>query len=295
MIIVAIILALLLAGALFYYRRKVNFILNGIRVEKNNSAKKEQTISELKIQIRSYENDLKDKDSLLSAHKANEDDLRHKLKAAEDAMIEIENRFESSSEALKENNKKLSNNLISAGNDINRLNQSIQEKDRVNMDLVEANKALIEKMADLKKQNLSAVSSAGGYEKSNKNLRATVETLTEQYNENVRKYNALAEKYEALEKSHEELEIEYDKVLAILSGPKEDNVDPEEENGVVEEMVDYLVQSHNAKEEEEEEDAPELPPVEELVEEKKEEKPKEPEKVQGVLKQLKKKGKKKKN
>lgn len=196
MVFVAILFLLLFVGSVFYYRRKLKFTLVGIASYKSASESKDYRINELRVQVGLIENEVRDKTRIIEESNSYIKELEDSLHKSGEALDEVGSQYEKKLGNMEANNRKLSNDLVMAGRDISDLKDLLAEKDKVNNSLIETNRGLLEKIADMKKQNMSLVSSAGGYEKSNKSLREALEKLRNDHNENVRKYNELAEEYE---------------------------------------------------------------------------------------------------
>lgn len=242
MVFVAILFLLLFVGSVFYYRRKLKFTLVGIASYKSASESKDYRINELRVQIGLIENEVRDKTRIIEESNSYIKELEDSLHKSGEALDEVGSQYEKKLGNMEANNRKLSNDLVMAGRDISDLKDLLAEKDKVNNSLIETNRGLLEKIADMKKQNMSLVSSAGGYEKSNKSLREALEKLRNDHNENVRKYNELAEEYERMISDEEEVTDKTDKeafdeqpVLETLPDPvlMEEEVDEKRKEEIV--------------------------------------------------------------
>lgn len=215
MVVVSILLFCLFVVSCAYYRKKVGSLGYSLSQSLQKLARVEEELEMYKIRVGDLDNirkENKEKNDAIIA------DLNRQIDQANQVVEESSNRYEKKIENLNENNKRLSTQLINAGSDIRALRIQIEEKDKINNSLVEANNELMKKYASIKKVNSSLVSSAGGYEKSNIQLRESLEEITEKYNANVDMFNSLKE--------------EYDKVVAELEkyeGDQEDIPSPEPE------------------------------------------------------------------
>lgn len=193
MVVVSILLFCLFVVSCAYYRKKVGSLGYSLSQSLQKLARIEEELEMYKIRVGDLNNIRKEH---TEKNKAVISSLNLQLDQANQILEESVNRYEKKIENLNENNKRLSTQLINAGSDIRALRIQIEEKDKINNSLVEANNDLMKKYASIKKVNSSLVSSAGGYEKSNIQLRESLEEITEKYNANVDMFNSLKEEYD---------------------------------------------------------------------------------------------------
>lgn len=195
-----------------------------------NLKKRDDAISELKA----YKSKLEIKNSKLESDNNDLANDAVKMRAHIDeknvVIMEVSNQLEKQIEDLKSNNKRLSGDLIHSGNDIKMLKDELAEKNVVVNDLAKANKELADKVSELNKKNSSLLSSSGGYEKSNKNLRENLNTLTEEHNKNVRMYNELKDEYDKVVSELEDLKKTEPEELGYDDPPIEEYVEDSKGN-----------------------------------------------------------------
>lgn len=146
---------------------------------------------------------------------------------AEAAYDELDRRTQNEIRDLKSNNKSLSDRLLSSGNELANVRKELESKNTIIEDLSKAANELRAYNEDLLKKNQSLLSSAGGYEKANKDLRIKIGALAEEY-------QSLKEKTSDLVNTYNELVDEYNKLVDAneKKSPVEsldDTVAPEED------------------------------------------------------------------
>lgn len=199
MVVVCLFLLALVVGVHFYHQRERKRMSRAL-IKKNEELKKVANDLNFCTEKQfSYRDDIADL-------KLNVSNITKEKEKVDSILSEVSNQYETKISNISSNNKKLSSQILSSGEEIRNLRVQLQEKDEVNNSLVEANNELMRKISDIKKVNASLVSSAGGYEKSNIQLREQLKEMTDKHNNNVRLYNELNEEYENVLKELEELE-----------------------------------------------------------------------------------------
>lgn len=150
----------------------------------------------------------------LSGVKAIHEELKSKYDSAEAAYNELDRRTSKEIKELKTNNKSLSDKLLSSGNELANVRKELETNKKTVEDLSKILQELRDHNEDLTRKNKSLLSSAGGYEKANKELRIKIGAIAEEY-------QALKEKSMDLISTYNELVDEYNKLVG-----EEDKKDP---------------------------------------------------------------------
>lgn len=178
-----------------------------------------------------------------------------KLQKDHKMLNQTNNALNKKIEEMDANNKSLSGNILSCGNELANVRRELETANAIKMDQAKHIEELREQIEDLTKKNKSLLSSAGGYEKSNKDLRAKLGFLANEYDKLSNENKLLAEESVKIINQYNELVDEYNKVSGndvarIEYGPKEEEK-VEVEDTFFDEKVEHVSHDDDPKEEQE--------------------------------------------
>lgn len=157
----------------------------------------------------------------------------NKLQGDNKALNQTNSALNNKISEMDANNKSLSGNVLSCGNELANVRRELETANIIKTDQAKHIEELREQVDDLTRKNKSLLSSAGGYEKSNKDLRSKLGFLANEYEKLSNENKLLAEESVKIIGQYNELVDEYNKVSGndvakIEYGPKEEEKDESE-------------------------------------------------------------------
>lgn len=174
------------------------FLLFKLHYSNNKNKRLSSKLDRLKSAYASVHEDLSKSNDEIEILNKTIDSFKDSEKKILEASEDIERIYQAKIANIKDNSKKLSDQLLQAGKNNSTLLREMEEKTKVYNDLLEANNGLKEQIKDLTKKNLSLFGSAGGYGKQYKDLKDLYDKLYAEYQSCVSKYNELLDEYEKL-------------------------------------------------------------------------------------------------